>query len=193
VPTVNIFLAATGEGGETPSILLPASYDLIWGGVSFLILLAMFSKFVLPRLNTVMAERSERIEGGIARAERLQAEANATLEQYQQALAAAREEAASIRAQAQTDRTAIIEQARSEAAAAAATVTARAMEQMEAQRAAALASLRRDVGSLALDLASRVVGEALADDDRARATVDRFLIELDRVGADGGTPVEAGR
>jgi F-type H+-transporting ATPase subunit b len=67
------------------------------------------------------------------------------------------------------------------------------MEQMEAQRAAALASLRRDVGSLALDLASRVVGEALADDDRARATVDRFLIELDRVGADGGTPVEAGR
>jgi F-type H+-transporting ATPase subunit b len=188
VPTV-LFKAASVEG-ETPSILLPASYDLIWGGVSFLILLAMFSKFVLPRLNTVMTERADRIEGGIARAEQMQLEANATLEQYQQALAAAREEAAAIRAQAQTDRAAIVEQARTEAAAAAALVTARAVEQMEAQRAATIASLRRDVGSLALDLAGRVVGEALANDDRARATVDRFLIDLERTDS---SPVEAGR
>lgn len=182
MPTV-LFLAETTVEGEAPSILLPASYDLIWGGISFLILLVLFSKFVLPRMNTVMAERAERIEGGIARAEQMQAQAAAALEQYQQALAAAREEAAAIRAQAQSDRTSIIEEARAEAAAAAAAVTARAQEQMAAERAAAISSLRREVGSLALDLAGRVVGEALTDDARARATVDRFLADLEGVEA----------
>lgn len=177
MPTV-VFFAEVVEGAEPPSILLPAYYDLIWGGVSFLILLLLFSKFVLPRMNTVMAERAERIEGGIARAEKMQAEAAAALEQYRESLAAAREEAAAIRAQAQADRTAIIEQAKAEAAAAAAAVTTRAQEQMAAERAATIAALRREVGSLAVDLAGRIVGESLSDDAKARASVDRFLDDL---------------
>jgi len=35
------------------------------------------------------------------------------------------------------------------------------------------------VGTLALTLASKVVGESLADDARARATVDRFIADLE--------------
>ena len=56
------------ESGEH-SILLPAAYDLIWGGVSFVIILVLFWKFVLPSMQKVMAERTAKIEGGIARAE----------------------------------------------------------------------------------------------------------------------------
>ena len=48
-----------------------------------------------------------------------------------------------------------------------------------AERTAALVSLRAEVGSLALDLASGVIGEALRDDKKSTALVDRFLADLE--------------
>ena len=38
------------------------------------------------------------------------------------------------------------------------------------------------MGTLAVDLASRIVGESLADEARSRGTVDRFINELDATG-----------
>jgi F-type H+-transporting ATPase subunit b len=101
------------------------------------------------------------------------------LEQYRAQLADARGEAATIRAEAQAEKTAMIESARGEAATAAASVTERAQAQIEAERSQAMASLRRDVSELALTLAGKVVGESLTDDARARASVDRFIADLE--------------
>jgi F-type H+-transporting ATPase subunit b len=42
------------------------------------------------------------------------------------------------------------------------------------------------VGSLAVELAGRIVGESLADEARSRGTVDRFISELDASGTTGG-------
>jgi F-type H+-transporting ATPase subunit b len=39
------------------------------------------------------------------------------------------------------------------------------------------------VGTLAVDLASRIVGESLADEARRKGTVERFLTELESTGA----------
>jgi len=58
-------------------------------------------------------------------------------------------------------------------------VTAAAQAQIEAERQSALVSLRGEVGSLAIDLASGVVGEVLTDDKKAQAIVDRFLADLE--------------
>jgi F-type H+-transporting ATPase subunit b len=52
--------------------------------------------------------------------------------------------------------------------------------QIEADRQQALQSLRTEVGALAVELASRVVGESLTDEARQRRTVERFLDELDQ-------------
>ena len=46
--------------------------------------------------------------------------------------------------------------------------------------------LRSEVGTLAVDLAGRIVGEALADEARSRGTVERFIAELDSAGSTGG-------
>ncbi|MCU0302195.1 MAG: F0F1 ATP synthase subunit B [Candidatus Nanopelagicales bacterium] len=175
---------------EEPNPLIPASYDILWGSVSFFILLAMFWKFVLPRFNQLVAERAERIEGGIERAKVMQAEAARTRDAYSAQLEAANKEAASIRTSAQSEGEQIIAAARAEATTQAAAVTARADAQIQAERAAAVGSLQRDVGDLAVQLASRIVGESLADDARARATVDRFIAELEaNASAQGsGTP-----
>ena len=58
-------------------------------------------------------------------------------------------------------------------------ITHAAQAQIEAERQSAAVSLRKDVGSLAIDLASGVVGVTLADDQKASALVDRFLAELE--------------
>jgi len=172
-------LAAGGEAPEGSAILFPASYDLIWGGLSFLIVLVLFWKFVLPRMKQVMDERADLIEGGIARAEELQKQAQADLESYRQALSEAREEAAEIRTQAQADRRAIVEEARTEAAAAATAVTEAAEAAIERDRAQVVGQLTTQVGALAVDLASKVVGQTLTDDARVRQTVEDFVAELE--------------
>ena len=56
---------------------------------------------------------------------------------------------------------------------------ANAKAQIEAERAAAVSSLRTEIGGLATTLAGRIVGESLDDDARARRTVDRFIADLE--------------
>jgi F-type H+-transporting ATPase subunit b len=164
---------------EGSSVLLPPLDELILGIVAFVIVFWALAKLALPGIRKALEERTAAIEGGIERAERREAEANALYEQYQAQLAEARTEAAQIRAQAQSDKLAMVEEARREASEAAAAVTARAEAAIEADRASTMASLRRDVGTLAVTLAGKVVGESLEDDARARATVDRFIADLE--------------
>lgn len=153
--------------------------ELIIGTLAFAIVFFALAKFAFPAISKTLEDRADAIEGGLARAENSQAEAAAMLEQYRAQLADARGEAATIRAEAQAEKAAMIESARGEAAIAAASVTERAQAQIEAERSQAMASLRRDVSELALTLAGKVVGESLTDDARARASVDRFIADLE--------------
>jgi F-type H+-transporting ATPase subunit b len=171
------FILAAEEGTQNP--LLPASYDLIWSTVCFIILLWLFGKFVLPAFKRVTAERAEKIEGGIEKARAMQEEAARSRDAYAARLETATKEASAIRSGAQAEGDQIVAAARNEATAAAAAVAARAEAQLAAERQAVVGSLQRDVGALALELASRIVGESLTDDQRARATVDRFIADLE--------------
>ena len=171
---------AAEAAAEEHNVLLPALYDIIWGGLSFVIIVLLFAKFVMPRMREITAERTEKIEGGFKRAEASQEEAAALLAQYREALASANKEAADIRAAAQAERAALIDEAKKAAAAAAATVTAQAQASLASDRARVASDLRRDLGIAATDLASKIVGESLADDARAAAVVDRFIAELEQ-------------
>ena len=175
---------------EEPNPLIPAPYDIIWGTICFVILLLMFWKYVLPTFNKVTAERAEKIEGGIEQAKAMQAEAARSRDAYSEQLEAATKEAAAIRTAAHSEGGEIVNAAKAEAVTAAAAVAARADAQIQAERDAAVGSLQREVGDLALQLASKIVGESLSDDERARATVDRFIAELEQAGAgtEPGTP-----
>jgi F-type H+-transporting ATPase subunit b len=115
----------------------------------------------------------------LARADEAQAEANQLLEQYRQQLAEARHEAARLREEAREQGAQIIAEMREQAQAEARRVTEAAQAQIEAERQQALTSLRAEVGTLATELASRIVGESLADEARQSRMVDRFLSELE--------------
>ena len=170
---------ATATAEKTPSLLLPEVYDIVWSAVCFAVILVFFIWKFLPAIKKTLDARSEAIEGGIRKAEIAQAEAAAALSQYKDQLAEGRAEAAKIRDQARADGTKILAELKEQAGIEAARITANAKATIEAERQGALISLRAEVGSLAIDLASGVIGQSLSDDRRASTLVDQFLAELD--------------
>ena len=161
--------------------LLPSWPEFIIGTILFVLVFGALAKFMLPRAQQTLTERTDQIEGGLARAEESQAEAQQVLEQYRQQLADARHEAARLREEAREQGAQIIAEMREQAQAEARRVTEAAQAQIEAERQQALTALRAEVGTLATDLASRIVGESLTDEARQSRVVDRFLDELERV------------
>ncbi|GAA1492456.1 F0F1 ATP synthase subunit B [Curtobacterium herbarum] len=164
---------------ETHNPLIPPVYDIVWSAVAFVIIFIVMWRVVTPRITKMLDERTEAIEGGIKKAEAAQEQAAAALDEYNKQLADARAEASRIREQARADATAIGNEVREQASADAARITANAQAQIEAERQSALQSLRSEVGTLALGLASGVIGQSLQDDAKATAVVDRFLADLE--------------
>ena len=173
-----------------PSPLLPTTPELILGLVCFVVVFGVLGRMLMPRIMKMLEEREDAIEGGINRADEAQAEAQRVLEQYRAQLDDARHEAARLRSEATEQGAAIVEEMRERAQAEARRITEAAQAQIEAERQAALQSLRTEVGSLAVELASRIVGESLTDTARQSRMVDRFLDDLEtRVGTpSAGTP-----
>jgi F-type H+-transporting ATPase subunit b len=160
--------------------LIPNLTELIVGLLTFGIIFFALWKVLLPRLSKTLEERTDKIEGGLLRAEETQAEADATLAKYREQLAEARHEAARLREEAREQGAQIIAEMREQANAEGRRLTEAAHAQIEADRQQAIQSLRTEVGALAVDLASRVVGESLTDEARQRRIVERFLDELDQ-------------
>ncbi|MFH5824078.1 F0F1 ATP synthase subunit B [Georgenia sp. AZ-5] len=178
--------AATLAEEATPNPLLPASYDILWSAVCIAIIAFFLVRYAVPRLTAMLDERAAKIEAGLQQAERAQEAAAAAEEQIAAELGQARREAASVREQAQAEAKEIVAEARAKAQAEADRVTETAARQVEADRQAAQISLRTDVGMLATELASRIVGESVRDQALQARVIDRFLDELEAQTADKG-------
>ena len=176
------FLAA--EGGETAhNPILPIWQEIVVGGIAFIVLCFVLMKFVFPRMEQTFQARVDAIEGGIKRAEAAQAEANQLLEQYRAQLAEARTDAAKIRDDARADAEGIRQDILAKAREESDRIIAAGKDSLAAERATIVRELRTEVGTIAVDLASRIVGESLADEARRKGTVDRFLSGLESTGA----------
>jgi F-type H+-transporting ATPase subunit b len=175
---INLYLAAAPEeDGHNP--IFPIWEEIVVGSVAFAVLCFVLIKFVFPQMEKTFQARVDAIEGGIKRAETAQAEANQLLEQYKTQLAEARTEAARIRDEARADAEGIRQDVLAKAREESDRIIAAGNEQLAAQRESIVRELRSEVGTLAVDLAGKIVGEALADEARTRGTVERFIADLD--------------
>ena len=177
---ISRILAATApEGGETPNPLLPADYDIIWSSVVFVILLSLFWFKVLPGFKKMLDERAKAIEGRLAEAEAAQKAAEARTAAVEAEQEKLRAESSEIREVARAEGAAILSDMKAQAAAEAERLSQVAKSQLEAERDAAVNALRNEIGGLALELASRIVGAKLQDDQVANKVVDDFIAELE--------------
>ena len=160
--------------------LVPHTSEIIVGFIAFSLLYLVLRKAVVPKFEKAFTDRTHAIQGGIERAEQAQVEAQRALAQYNEQLSSAREEAQTLREEARVQGAAIVDELRAKAQEEAARITAAAHASIEAERQQAVTSLRNEVGALAVELASKIVGEALEDQARQSRIVDRFLDDLER-------------
>src|SRR5581483_1258926 len=147
--------------------------------VAFLIILGIIGRYILPRVQGPLRERQEMIRQqaeDAAETKKKLAEAQTSL---QDALKEARAEAAQIRENARAEAQRTIEELRTQAQEESARILARGEEQLTAQRSAVVRELRVEIGTLAVELAEKIIDQRLNDDTQVTATVDAFIAGLD--------------
>jgi F-type H+-transporting ATPase subunit b len=162
---------------KAPSPIMPATNELVYGGGAFLILFVIMAKVAYPAIKKGMDARTERIRESIDEADKLKAEAAASLAQYQSSVADAKNEANRIveeaRQAAEAVRADIIARAEAEAN----DIKAKGREDVEAGKARAIAELQSQVGDLTIALAEKVVERSL-DDATNRQLIDNYINNL---------------
>jgi len=147
--------------------------------IAFAAIVWILAKWVIPPINRAMTARQEAIRTQFSELEQAETDAREAEAAYKEQLNNAKHEAARIREEAREQGAQIVQEAREKAQVEADRIVEHAHTQIEADRKAAFASLRRDVGSLATTLAGRIVGESMDDDERQGRVVERFLADLE--------------
>ena len=171
------YVLAQEAGAEEPSPIFPATNEFIWGTVAFLILLLLMYRTVFPSINKAYKDRRANIEGKLEQAEKDRSEAEQLLEQYRRRLRAAEDETQRILEEARANAERVRRDLRAKAEDEAGHELERARQAIRAERDQAIRQLRNEVGTLAVELATRVVGDSL-DRERQLRLVDQYIDEL---------------
>ena len=147
--------------------------------IAFGIIVFVLAKFVIPPINRAMTARQDAIREQFSELDDAKADARKAEEEFRSQIADARKQGAKIREEAHEQGEQILAEAREKAHAESGRIMDHGRAQIEAERKQALASLRAEVGTLATNLAGRIVGESLEDDERSNRVVDRFLADLE--------------
>lgn len=160
-------------------LFVPKMYDIVWSAIILVIVALFFYKFFLPKFQAVFDERAAKIEGGIAKAEQAQKDADEAKAKYDAQLSNARVEASKIRDDARTEASHIVADARSRAEADANQITASAQRAIASQQQQALVSLKGEVGALATALAGKILGSELQDEKVQSSMIDQMIDSMD--------------
>jgi F-type H+-transporting ATPase subunit b len=162
---------------EAPNPILPETNEIIWGSISFVVLLGLMWKFALPQVRNMMETREQKIRGDLERAEAAKVEGEAVLEQYRAQLADARSEASRIleeaRQAADQMRRDLVARAESDAA----DIRTRAQQDVQLTTERAMADLQRRVADLSIDLAEVIVKRNL-DRDTQLQLIENYINEV---------------
>ncbi|HTC68781.1 MAG TPA: F0F1 ATP synthase subunit B [Acidothermaceae bacterium] len=184
-----IFIAAASPSPaptttKTTNFLIPNG-TFVAELIIFLVILFVIGKYVVPFVNKALAARQEAIRVEFQELEDARAKLEATEAEYRDLIASARADAARQREEARQEGAQILADMRATAQAESERIIKTAQQQIEAERTRTITALRTEVGTLAVELAGRVIGEALADDARQRRVVDRFLAEVESRAGEG--------
>lgn len=160
-------------------LFVPKVYDIVWSTIILVIVALFFYKFFLPKFQAVFDERAAKIEGGIAKAEQAQKDADEAKAKYEAQLSNARVEASKIRDDARAEASHIVADARSRAEADANQITASAQRAIASQQQQALVSLKGEVGALATALAGKILGSELQDEKVQSSMIDQLIDGMD--------------
>jgi len=177
---IGSILAQAEEHGEEVSEakdLYPAVGELIVGLLAFAVLFFFTWKWVLPKFKEVLEQRGEQIQGEMEKAEATRKEADKLQEDYRTQLAGARDEANRIIEEARATADQLRRDLQAKAEEESQAIVGRAQEEIRAERDRVFQELRAQVGSIAVEIAGRVVGQSL-DEKTHQRLIDEFIDEV---------------
>ena len=175
------FAFAAQEGGI--SKILPDMNEFVPMLVAFIIIVVVLAKFGWPMFEGIMVRRETTIKENLEKSEAARIESEKLLEEYKQQLADAKMQASMIVADArrsgETLKADIEAKAQSEANA----MIEKARVAIEAEKKQAVAQLQGSVADFTVQVAGRVIGESLTDDEH-RAIIERYVNEAGSLNAE---------
>jgi F-type H+-transporting ATPase subunit b len=169
-----------------PYATLPHVAEIIVGLVAFSLLVYVVYRYAWPNFVTSHDDTKKQIESGIARAEAMEADAKAQLARSRERLAGVDAETARIRDDARADAERIGQDMDRRASEEADRIVAQGRQTVDASRSRTVSDLRAETGQRSVELARRIVESSLSDEQSRGASVDRFLDELEAMGAGDG-------
>jgi F-type H+-transporting ATPase subunit b len=162
---------------KTNNFLLPNG-TFIFEWIVFVLVLIFLWRKVIPRISAMIEKRQETIRQQFEEAQQAKERLTQAEQEYREALRTARAEAQKARDDARAEGQQIVADMRQHAQAEAQRIQEANEKALAAERGRVLAELRNEVGRMATELASRIVGEALRDEDLQRRVIDRFVEEI---------------
>lgn len=161
-----------------PNPIFPDRTEIIWGGLAFVILLALMQWKLFPVVKNQMEQRTQRIQDSLDDADRERAEAAEVKARYEAELADAKTEAARLVDEAREQAAAVRADLQARAEADIADMRERAAADVEASKRQAIADLQSEVSDIALGAAEAVLGRSLEDPEMQRRLVDDYIASV---------------
>ena len=163
---------------QLPSILTPDLGLLFWMLLAFLVVFGVLAKFGFPVITKMVEERKQFIDDSLRKAH----EASERLENIKQEgeaiLQEAREKQAQMLKEATETRDAIVEKAQVKAREEGARLLDDAKAEIEQEKKAAIADIRKQVATLSVEIAEKVLRQNLKDDQAQMDLINRMLDEV---------------
>ena len=151
-------------------------WSIFWAVFNTVLLFVLLRIFLFKPLNKIKADRTRTIQDNLDSAEKAKTEAEELRQQYENSISDAKEEANQIlikaREDAEAERSAIIKKSQDEAD----RIIADADKTIENERKRVLRQEQSEIADLAIEAASKIIGENV-DDEKNRRLVDKFLSE----------------
>ncbi|MBI1803623.1 MAG: F0F1 ATP synthase subunit B [Ignavibacteriae bacterium] len=150
---------------------------IVWTIITFVLLVLILRKFAWRPILESLHKREEYVRTSIERAEQARQEAERLLEEHRKQIAQAEHEGHRIlnesRALAEKLKQEIMDKANQQSR----RMVEQAKQEIDRDKEAALVELRGEVASLAVQAASKILGETL-DENKHRKIVDAYLKDL---------------
>ena len=170
------------EAGPGLSLIIPKMNEFIPALIAFLILWYVLAKFAWPAIVGMLDKRAETIKNNLDEAEAAKIEAQRSLEEYKEQLAAARREAAGIIDEARVAGEQVKADITAQAQAEAEEIVAKAKKSIEKEKIAAIADLQGSVADISVAVAGRLIGQDLSDADQ-RKLIEKYVAEAGTLNA----------
>ena len=159
-------------------LLIPSTGLLFWMSLTFLVVLFILWKWGFPVITSMVKERQAFIDDSLRKAH----EANERLANIQKEgesiLQEAREKQAQILKEAAETRDAIVEKAQEKARQEGARLLSDAKAEIEQEKKAAIADIRKQVATLSVEIAEKVLKQNLQGDKAQMDLINRMLDDV---------------